>query len=89
MIKGINMATLKLENIFKNFGETEFLFDINIDINDKEFVVFVGPSGCGKTTLLRIICGLEEATSGKVFIDEEDLSNDQPVDRGISMVFQS
>ena len=83
------MATLKLENIFKNFGETEVLKDINLNIDDKEFVVFVGPSGCGKTTLLRIICGLEEATSGKVFIDEEDVSNAQPVDRGISMVFQS
>ena len=83
------MATLKLENIFKNFGETEVLKDINLSIDDKEFVVFVGPSGCGKTTLLRIICGLEEATSGKVFIDKEDVSNAQPVDRGISMVFQS
>jgi len=83
------MATLKLANIFKSFGETEVLKDINLSIDDKEFVVFVGPSGCGKTTLLRIICGLEEATSGKVFIDEEDVSNAQPVDRGISMVFQS
>jgi multiple sugar transport system ATP-binding protein len=83
------MATLKLENIFKSFGETEVLKDINLSIDDKGFVVFVGPSGCGKTTLLRIICGLEEATSGKVFIDEEDVSNAQPVDRGISMVFQS
>ena len=83
------MATLRLENIFKSFGETEVLKDISLGIEDKEFVVFVGPSGCGKTTLLRIICGLEEATSGKVFIDEEDVSNAQPVDRGISMVFQS
>ena len=83
------MATLRLENIFKSFGETEVLKDISLGIDDKEFVVFVGPSGCGKTTLLRIICGLEEATSGKVFIDEEDVSNAQPVDRGISMVFQS
>ena len=83
------MATLKLENIYKSFGETEVLKDISLGIEDKEFVVFVGPSGCGKTTLLRIICGLEEATSGKVFIDEEDVSNAQPVDRGISMVFQS
>ena len=55
------MATVKLENISKSFGETEVLFDINLEINDKEFVVFVGPSGCGKTTLLRIISGLEEA----------------------------
>ncbi len=83
------MATVKLENIYKSFGETEVLFDINLDINDKEFVVFVGPSGCGKTTLLRIISGLEEVTSGKVIIDDQDVSNAPPVERGISMVFQS
>ena len=69
------MATVKLENISKSFGETEVLFDINLEINDKEFVVFVGPSGCGKTTLLRIISGLEEATVGSVLIDCNDVSN--------------
>ena len=84
-----NMATVKLENISKSFGETEVLFDINLEINDKEFVVFVGPSGCGKTTLLRIISGLEEATNGSVIIDGNDVSNAPPVERGISMVFQS
>ena len=83
------MATVKLENIYKSFGETEVLFDINLEIDDKEFVVFVGPSGCGKTTLLRIISGLEEVTSGKVVIDDKDVSNAPPVERGISMVFQS
>jgi len=83
------MATVKLENISKSFGETEVLFDINLEINDKEFVVFVGPSGCGKTTLLRIISGLEEATVGSVLIDGNDVSNAPPVERGISMVFQS
>jgi multiple sugar transport system ATP-binding protein len=83
------MATVKLENIYKSFGETEVLFDINLEINDKEFVVFVGPSGCGKTTLLRIISGLEEVTSGKVIIDNKDVSNAPPIERGISMVFQS
>jgi len=83
------MANVKLENISKSFGETEVLFDINLAINDKEFVVFVGPSGCGKTTLLRIISGLEEATIGSVIIDGNDVSNAPPVERGISMVFQS
>jgi len=83
------MSTVKLENIYKSFGETEVLFDINLEINDKEFVVFVGPSGCGKTTLLRIISGLEEVTSGSVIIDDKDVSNAPPVERGISMVFQS
>ena len=66
------MATVKLENIYKSFGETEVLFDINLEIDDKEFVVFVGPSGCGKSTLLRIISGLEEVTSGQVIIDDKD-----------------
>ena len=88
-IKEESMATVKLENIYKSFGETEVLFDINLEIDDKEFVVFVGPSGCGKTTLLRIISGLEEVTSGKVVIDDKDVSNAPPVERGISMVFQS
>jgi multiple sugar transport system ATP-binding protein len=83
------MATVKLENIYKSFGETEVLFDINLEINDREFVVFVGPSGCGKTTLLRIISGLEEATRGQVIIDDKNVSNAPPVERGISMVFQS
>jgi len=88
-IKEESMATVKLENIYKSFGETEVLFDINLEIDDKEFVVFVGPSGCGKTTLLRIISGLEEVSSGKVVIDDKDVSNAPPVERGISMVFQS
>ena len=83
------MATVKLKNIYKSFDETEVLFDINLEIKDKEFVVFVGPSGCGKTTLLRIISGLEEATSGSVIIDDKDVSNAPPVERGIAMVFQS
>ena len=88
-IKEEIMATVKLENIYKSFGETEVLFDINLEINDREFVVFVGPSGCGKTTLLRIISGLEEATRGQVIIDDKNVSNAPPVERGISMVFQS
>ena len=83
------MATVKLENIYKSFDETEVLFDINLEIKDKEFVVFVGPSGCGKTTLLRIISGLEEASTGSVIIDDKDVSNEPPVERGIAMVFQS
>ena len=83
------MATLELANICKSFGETQVLTDINLAIRDKEFVVFVGPSGCGKSTLLRIIAGLEEASEGGVLIDDADVSDMAPVDRGISMVFQS
>ena len=83
------MATLGLKSISKSFGEAKVLHDIDLAIEDKEFVVFVGPSGCGKSTLLRIIAGLEEATEGQIHIGGEDVSKFHPVDRGISMVFQS
>ena len=83
------MATLQLQKINKSFGEAHVLHDIDLAIRDREFVVFVGPSGCGKSTLLRIIAGLEEATSGAIVIDGEDVSREHPIDRGISMVFQS
>jgi len=83
------MATLDLNNINKSFGATKVLHDIELAVEDKEFVVFVGPSGCGKSTLLRVIAGLEDATSGAVLIGGEDVSRAHPVDRGISMVFQS
>ena len=83
------MATLDLENISKSFGPAKVLHDVSLAIRDKEFVVFVGPSGCGKTTLLRIIAGLEEATTGKVVIGGEEVGDRPPVERGISMVFQS
>ena len=83
------MATLALSDLHKSFGTTEVLTNINLAIKDKEFVVFVGPSGCGKSTLLRIIAGLEEASRGAIMIDGADVSDLAPVDRGISMVFQS
>lgn len=83
------MATLELQKITKSFGDAKVIHDINLAIQDKEFVVFVGPSGCGKSTLLRIIAGLESATSGKIVIDGQDVSDAHPIDRGISMVFQS
>ncbi len=83
------MATLSLNGINKSFGAAKVLHDISLAIEDKEFVVFVGPSGCGKSTLLRIIAGLEEATEGSIVIGGEDVSTAPPVERGISMVFQS
>ncbi|MEL6571397.1 MAG: sn-glycerol-3-phosphate ABC transporter ATP-binding protein UgpC [Pseudomonadota bacterium] len=83
------MATLDLLSINKSFGTAKVLHDISLAIADKEFVVFVGPSGCGKSTLLRIIAGLEMATSGQIMIGGSDVSEAHPVDRGISMVFQS
>nr|WP_321443714.1 ABC transporter ATP-binding protein [uncultured Cohaesibacter sp.] len=83
------MTALTLKNVCKAFGKTEVLKDINIDVEEGEFVVFVGPSGCGKSTLLRVIAGLEDASSGEVSIAGEVVNNVPPSKRGIAMVFQS
>lgn len=83
------MGSLSLKNIYKSFGAIEVLSDISLDIDDGEFVIFVGPSGCGKSTLLRIIAGLEDASSGDVFIGGQRVNTLPPSDRGIAMVFQT
>ena len=83
------MAKVKFEHITKAFGETVAVRDLNLEINDKEFLVLVGPSGCGKTTTLRMLAGLEEPTQGKIYIDDRDITNLPPKDRDIAMVFQS
>ena len=83
------MGSLSLRNVHKSFGAVEVLNDINIDVEDGEFVIFVGPSGCGKSTLLRIIAGLENATSGDVLIGGERINTLPPSKRGIAMVFQT
>ena len=83
------MTALILNNVCKSFGSVEVLKDINLTVEEGEFVVFVGPSGCGKSTLLRVIAGLEEATSGTVSIDGDIVNNVPPAKRGIAMVFQS
>ena len=84
------MATLQLKNINKIYPNgVQAVFDFNLSIKDKEFIVFVGPSGCGKSTTLRMIAGLEEITSGELFIDEEMVNDKAPKDRNIAMVFQS
>ncbi len=84
------MATLKLKDINKVYPNgVQAVFDFNLDIRDKEFIVFVGPSGCGKSTTLRMIAGLEEITSGELYIDEELVNDKAPKDRNIAMVFQS
>ncbi|MEX0306794.1 MAG: ABC transporter ATP-binding protein [Ruegeria sp.] len=83
------MTALTLTNVNKAFGTVEVLKDINIEVEDGEFVVFVGPSGCGKSTLLRVIAGLEDVTSGEVRIGGELMNLTPPSKRGIAMVFQS
>ena len=83
------MTALKLENVNKSFGPVHVLKDINLTVEEGEFVVFVGPSGCGKSTLLRVIAGLEDATSGTVTIGDQVVNNVPPAKRGIAMVFQS
>ncbi|MEP1207830.1 MAG: ABC transporter ATP-binding protein [Rhizobiaceae bacterium] len=83
------MGEITLNRIYKDFGDVSVLKDINLDIDDGEFVVFVGPSGCGKSTLLRMITGLETVTSGQVLIDSEDVTESKPSSRGLAMVFQS
>jgi len=83
------MTALTLTNVNKSFGDVAVLKDINIDVEDGEFVVFVGPSGCGKSTLLRVIAGLEDATSGDVHIGGALMNTTPPSKRGIAMVFQS
>jgi len=83
------MTALLLSNVCKSFGQVQVLKDINLHVEDGEFVVFVGPSGCGKSTLLRVISGLEEATSGDIEICGTLVNDIPPAKRGIAMVFQS
>ena len=84
------MASLKLKNIYKVYDSgVTAVTDFNLDIEDKEFIVFVGPSGCGKSTTLRMIAGLEEISSGELYIDGNLVNNVAPKDRDIAMVFQN
>ena len=84
------MATVELKNINKIYdNNVQAVFDFNLKIRDREFIVFVGPSGCGKTTTLRMVAGLEEITSGQLLIDDEVMNDVAPKDRNIAMVFQS
>lgn len=83
------MARVRLEGIRKSFGSLEVIKGIDLEIEDGEFCVFVGPSGCGKSTLLRMISGLEEATQGRIDIGDRDVTNLEPSERGIAMVFQN
>lgn len=83
------MASLSLRNINKRFGKVHVLHDLDLEIQDGEFVVFVGPSGCGKSTLLRLIAGLETISDGEMYIGNDLVNELSPRERGIAMVFQS
>jgi multiple sugar transport system ATP-binding protein len=83
------MAAIAIRNLNKAYGKIRVLHDINLEIVDNSFVVFVGPSGCGKSTLLRTIAGLEDKETGQILLDGRDISDEAPVDRDVAMVFQS
>jgi multiple sugar transport system ATP-binding protein len=84
------MAGIRLEHVGKVFGEDVVAVDdVSIDVHDGEFLVLVGPSGCGKSTIMRVVAGLEEVTSGEVFIGDLNVTDLPPKDRDISMVFQN
>lgn len=83
------MARVQFEHVFKRFNKVEVVHDINLDIQDREFLVLVGPSGCGKSTCLRMIAGLEEPTEGEIYIGDRLVNGVDPKDRDIAMVFQN
>lgn len=83
------MASVTYDHVAKHFGDVIAVNDLDIHIEDKEFLVFVGPSGCGKTTSLRLLAGLEEATEGNIYIGDRLVNDVAPKDRDIAMVFQS
>lgn len=83
------MPNLQIQNLVKTFGNTEVIKGVDLEIQDREFVVFVGPSGCGKSTMLRLIAGLEEVTSGEIMLDGKDITSVTPSKRDLAMVFQS
>ena len=83
------MGRIVLDKVTKKFGHLEVIQPLDLTIEEGEFVVFVGPSGCGKSTLLRLIAGLEDVTSGEIYIDESKATELPPAQRGLAMVFQS
>jgi multiple sugar transport system ATP-binding protein len=83
------LSNVTLEHVTKKFNEVMAVNDVNIEIRDKEFLVLVGPSGCGKSTTLRMVAGLEEISSGNIYIGDRLVNDVAPKDRDIAMVFQS
>ena len=83
------MANVEVKQLRKSFGSVDVIHGVDLSIDSGEFAVFVGPSGCGKSTLLRLVAGLEDATSGTIRIGDTDVTQIEPADRGVAMVFQS
>ena len=83
------MSGVQLTSVTKDFGPVRVIHGVDLDIQQGEFCVFVGPSGCGKSTLLRMIAGLEETSAGQIHIEAEDVTEAEPADRGVAMVFQT
>jgi multiple sugar transport system ATP-binding protein len=83
------VSSLSLRSLYKRFGEQTVVKDVSVEIADREFLVLVGPSGCGKTTTLRMIAGLEDISSGEIYIRDRLVNNVEPKDRDIAMVFQN
>ena len=83
------MSAITIEGLHKSFGAVHVIKGVDLEIKDKEFVVFVGPSGCGKSTMLRLIAGLEEATAGSLHLGDTDVTSLTAPERGLAMVFQS
>jgi sn-glycerol 3-phosphate transport system ATP-binding protein/multiple sugar transport system ATP-binding protein len=83
------MSEIRLEKVRKAYGPVVAVHGVDLTIRDGEFIVFLGPSGCGKSTTLRMLAGLEEITSGKIFIGDRDVTKLEPKDRNIAMVFQN
>src|SRR5437763_13798423 len=85
----MTMAGVAIRHLYKKFGDVTAINDVNIDVQDKEFLVLIGPSGCGKSTTLRLIAGLEAITSGEIQIGDRIVNDVPPKDRDIAMVFHS
>ncbi|QFS81250.1 sn-glycerol-3-phosphate import ATP-binding protein UgpC [Roseivivax sp. THAF40] len=83
------MSGVTLNNVVKRYGNVQVIHGVDLKIEDGEFCVFVGPSGCGKSTLMRMVAGLEETTEGRIEIGKRDVTNMDPAERGVAMVFQT
>ncbi|MFN3526720.1 MAG: ABC transporter ATP-binding protein, partial [Paracoccus sp. (in: a-proteobacteria)] len=83
------MSGVQLSRVTKEFGPVRVIHGVDLEVEQGEFCVFVGPSGCGKSTLLRMIAGLEATSGGQIRIEAEDVTDAEPADRGVAMVFQT